>query len=244
MQRSNKAKYVILGMLLMAMFSSIINPALASATYRQITVMYDNIKVVANGKLIEKDGAGNAVTPFMVGGVTYVPARVLGEAFCNGVTSWDAETNTLYLGPKVLPQTKLTDLTPLRTGGSNLRSRSEARDDTNTFRNDCLTTTMQNYNPESTVDYSLSKAFTRISGVFFLSYGSRQTTRDVQLRMWGDGRLLYTSGVLTGSTMLGGGNPIHFDVNVSGVDELKIAVFEVNGRTEGATVGFSATLHQ
>ena len=84
----------------MALVSQSILPAIAAARTQQITVTYDSIKVYANGKLMEKDGAGNPIQePFMLGGVTMVPARVLGEAAFGGVTSWDETTKTLYLGP-------------------------------------------------------------------------------------------------------------------------------------------------
>ena len=103
MQRSAKARYTLLGMLLMFVISYAIVPAIGAVTYKQINVLYDDIKVIANGKLIDQSAAGIPINPFMLGGITYIPARAVGEALCDGVTSWDESTKTLYLGPRPAP---------------------------------------------------------------------------------------------------------------------------------------------
>lgn len=56
---------------------------------KSITVHYDNIKILLNGKEIEtKDANGNDVEPFSYNGTIYVPIRGVSEAFDKYV-SWD-----------------------------------------------------------------------------------------------------------------------------------------------------------
>lgn len=56
---------------------------------KSITVYYDNIKVLLNGKEIElKDANGNNVQAFILDDTTYVPIRAVGEAF-NKIVDWN-----------------------------------------------------------------------------------------------------------------------------------------------------------
>lgn len=95
-----KVRYILFGMALMLLLSNVIIPAFAGSFTTQITVLYDDIRVVCNGVQIDMDGAGNPVKPFMLNGATYLPARVIGEALNGGSTYWEADSHTLYLGPK------------------------------------------------------------------------------------------------------------------------------------------------
>lgn len=68
-------------------------------------------------------------------------------------------------------------------------------------------------------DYLLSKKYSRISGKFALSYYSNSTDYKATLNLYGDNKLLYTSPELTKGIL-----PIDFDVNISGVEKLKIEI--------------------
>ncbi len=72
-------------------------------TYRtQIDAVYNDIKIVVNGKQITpKDVDGNTVDPFISNGTTYLPVRAISNALEQAV-DWDGETNTVYIGGKNL----------------------------------------------------------------------------------------------------------------------------------------------
>ena len=62
-----------------------------------ITVCYDNIKILLNGREIDaKDVNGNDAEPFIYNGTTYVPIRAVSEA-CNKIVKWDADSKQVRI---------------------------------------------------------------------------------------------------------------------------------------------------
>lgn len=68
---------------------------------RKIDVVYNNIKLVVDGKPVAfgKDSAGKQIEPFIHNGTTYLPVRAVGEALGKKV-DWDGKTQTVYVGEK------------------------------------------------------------------------------------------------------------------------------------------------
>ncbi len=65
-----------------------------------ISVVYDNIQVYMDGKLVDlKDANGNKVEPFIYNGTTYLPVRAISQAMGKDV-SWDGVEKVAYLGSK------------------------------------------------------------------------------------------------------------------------------------------------
>lgn len=91
-----KSKF-ILALVLMLVFSTVV----FAARKVNITVTYDNIKVVVDGKEVQfgKDTKGNQIEPFIYNGTTYLPLRAVGEALGKEV-KWDSNTNTAFLNDK------------------------------------------------------------------------------------------------------------------------------------------------
>ena len=108
----NRIQGVVVGFLAALILGSLIVPAIAAANYRQITALYDDIKVVVNGEMLDKTDLAYR-EPFMVGGVTMVPARIIGAMMFDGVTSWDENTKTLTLGPKAIDTSRTYKLSEL-----------------------------------------------------------------------------------------------------------------------------------
>ena len=128
---------MVIGALVTFVLGSLIFPAIAAANYRQIAALYDDIKVVVNGELLDKNDLAYR-EPFMVG----------------GVTSWDDATKTLYLGSINANRTyKLSELEHSYLGGT-LRYADEARDSTDTFRKDCLMCDARTWIWNQYVDYT------------------------------------------------------------------------------------------
>ena len=101
MKKSSKARYIILGMLIMAIISSTAIPAFASTTLKQLNAYFRGIKIVVDGELMNPiDANGKAIEPFIVDGTIYMPLKTIGEAF-NKPLEWDGDTNTVYIGGRV-----------------------------------------------------------------------------------------------------------------------------------------------
>ena len=92
------AKSFIAGVVVTAIILSA-GTAIAS-TQRNITVIFDNIRLVVNGQPVTpRDAQGNIVEPFIFEGSTYLPVRAVGEALGMPV-SWDGVTRTVYVGTR------------------------------------------------------------------------------------------------------------------------------------------------
>lgn len=69
----------------------------ASTDAVQTVLQYRDIKITLNGNpVVPRDGYGNAVEPFTIDGVTYLPVRAFADALGLGV-DWDEATNTIVL---------------------------------------------------------------------------------------------------------------------------------------------------
>ena len=72
-------------------------PTFAEPVNRQITAVYNGIKIYVNGEKIDpKDANGNVVQPFVYDGTTYLPVRAIAEAVGYDV-NYDATTLTVNL---------------------------------------------------------------------------------------------------------------------------------------------------
>ena len=107
MKNSEKGKYVAMGMAISATVMGTVVPVIAKSTQENITAIYKNIKVVADGIPVElgKD------EPFIYNGTTYLPVRAVGETIGKKVT-WDGNSNTVYLGEVPGDKEYLVDICP------------------------------------------------------------------------------------------------------------------------------------
>lgn len=84
-------KGFFLGIIFTLIIMILTGTVFATVTGTNISVHYDNIKILLNGKEIEvKDANGYNVEPFNYNGTIYVPIRGLSEAF-NKIVDWDAD---------------------------------------------------------------------------------------------------------------------------------------------------------
>ncbi len=98
MINKDKLKGFIAGVCVTLVISS--GAVFADSISKSVTAVYNNIKIVIDGKEITpKDANGNTVEPFIIDGTTYLPVRAIGEAFGKEVT-WDGSSNTVYIGKK------------------------------------------------------------------------------------------------------------------------------------------------
>ncbi len=98
MFNKDKIKGFISGVCVALVISS--GAVFADSISKTVTAVYNNIKIVIDGKEITpKDANGTTVEPFIIDGTTYLPVRAVSEALGKEV-SWDGNTNTVYIGEK------------------------------------------------------------------------------------------------------------------------------------------------
>ena len=91
------ARNIILGMAIMALVFTAVLTVSAQARTRQATLNFNDIRITLDGaEIIPVDAQGNAVEPFIIDGVTYLPVRGIANALGLGV-DWDGDTNTVIL---------------------------------------------------------------------------------------------------------------------------------------------------
>lgn len=91
-----KCKAKIIGLVLVITLL-VTTTVFATVGGRTAELLYDNIKILLNGKaLTPTDANGNAVEPFTIDGTTYLPVRAVASALGLNV-SWDDVNKTVVL---------------------------------------------------------------------------------------------------------------------------------------------------
>ena len=96
-----KKKVIIYVLLVTILVVGIAGTAVARTARQTIEVVYNNIKVVVDGRQADlKDAAGNAVEPFIYNGTVYLPLRACVNAITGGSVEvgWDPGTATVTIG--------------------------------------------------------------------------------------------------------------------------------------------------
>ena len=224
MRKFEKFRYLILGMALMLLVSTILSPALAATGSKQLTVSYRDIKIVLDGELITpKDATGAVVEPFVSNGTTYLPVRALCEAIGKPV-EWDGATSTVYVGKRPGTVQYMTDIVPaysvraddcykeysaLKSGGVDKFTMAGV-----TYTNGF--TFVVNY-PQWAV-YNLNGEYTSLTTTLCHVDGSPSSVHPPVLRIFFDG-VLKEEHILTSDMA-----PKRLELNVAGVNQLKIEV--------------------
>lgn len=186
----------------------------------------ESIKLIVNGKAINSD-----VPPQVINGRTMVPARFLAEAL-GATVIWDDSQNAVIVTSQVTKNT--SNNTILNTNGIDLTSLDYigTNEVDNLFFNSWEgsgTTTgsftlagkkykkgigFDYYCTEPYIAYNLNKSYTRLTGYF----GADDSAKSWQkMTIYGDGRIIFES-----SKIETGGVPDYLDVDVTGVNQLKI----------------------
>lgn len=104
-----RMKDVCLGATVAALVMGAAPAAYAKVANMDIPVMFNNIKIVVDGKELKTDKE-----PFIYEGTTYLPVRAVGEAVGKNVT-WDAASKTVILGETEQKETEKEPEQPKET---------------------------------------------------------------------------------------------------------------------------------
>ena len=229
---------LIAGMLIGAMLTS--GVVFAKQASETINVVYDNIKILIDGKEYQPtDANGNVVEPFIYNGTTYLPVRAIATAFDKEV-DWEAQTSTVTLGSKnydwldqmgyvdydfstryntvsiVSNDTKMSDGNKYDRGLLfNLSDRSIGQESGTIELEDGA------YVCYESLSYLLNQGYINFEGV--LSVLDDYNYRTALLKVYGDNDLLYTSPIIAD-----GMKSTSFKINVEDVKILKLYVEVIN----------------
>ena len=199
---------------------------------RTIEVTVGNVRTTLFGQeFVVRNDQGVIIEPFTYNGVVYVPVDTIIHAMGENV-QWNESTGTLNFGAAYIghtapaAQTTVTTLfnSPYAEVGNAAWFVAWGDTDSNVVR---LMTNRNSWSRAETrsnfVVYNLDGALnTTFAGTIL-----QPTSNSIEMiyRIYGNGRLLYTSPIMRNNT-----EPTPFEVDVSGVQELRIEVDVTNLR--------------
>lgn len=246
MMRNFSFRSFISGMVVMVLLSATILPAFG-ATTKNIQVLYGGIKIYINDSLFTpKDGNGNIVEPLVYNGRTYLPVRAISEALGEPV-AWEGKTSSVYIGnhSSTVPSATSANLMDMnyfyREGEQGPRwdvnwdsirkvYTTGIKDNVGNMYYDGFAFT--NWCSSGFYVYNIDQKYKAFKGIIALTEADKDTSYLLMVKIYGDNKLLYTS-----PRMTKGSYPVKFDVNVTGVNQLKIEKVSDNHRSTGILSG-------
>ncbi|NLV88793.1 MAG: copper amine oxidase [Tissierellia bacterium] len=216
MKGKEKIKYLVLGMIIMAVLSTMVVPAMAEMVQKQITILTGVNIYVDDVKLNPVDVNGRPVEVFIYNGTTYLPVRAVAEAVEKAV-SWDGKTRSVFIGKhdSEEPAVMLHELDYFDSGGGTFKTYTDVKDNLgNTYDYGMEINARNGWRT-----YFINGKYSKMKGRYILNYDYRSTKIENRFKVYGDGKLLYSSPVMTG-----GVHPIDFEIDLAGVLELKIEI--------------------
>ena len=125
----------------------------------------------------------------------------------------DTELEALKLEYLVKAPINLLDIDYLNNDDLYIRT-SSIKDNLGNVHDGAITT---GWSGVSYIVFKIDRKYSTLQGLAYLTYGSRSTTRESDIKIYGDDVLLYTSPRFTG-----GVEPEAFSINIMGVDKLRI----------------------
>lgn len=180
-----KNKKIVSTLAIMLILSTVV---IASSRIANIKVVYDNIKIVVDGKEVNfgLDSEGKKIEPFIYNGTTYLPVRAVGEAVGKEV-SWDQSSKTVFLGSAAVNN----NFTQVNIEEKDLINTLDAFNKTShvyvykSGKNKGIE--LQLYNKtETNINYNLEGKYTNISCLV----GVEEAYKKGSLKFIGDGRML------------------------------------------------------
>lgn len=180
-----KNKKIVSTLAIILILSTVV---IASSRVANIKVVYDNIKIVVDGKEVHfgSDSEGKKIEPFIYNGTTYLPVRAVGEAVGKEV-SWDQSSKTVFLGSAAVNN----NFTQVNTEEKDLVNTLNAFNETSRVhvyksgKNKGIELNLWD-DTDSHVNYNLDGKYTNISCLV----GVENASKKGYLKFIGDGRML------------------------------------------------------
>lgn len=217
----------VFGIIISLVIVFAITPAFALSGAKTMTIYYNNIKLLIDGKeFTPKDPNGNVVEPFTFNGTTYVPLRAVAEAFGKDV-GWDSVTATVTIGGKsftyldslsIYSQTNTTDESFIKSVGEMSRGKEKYKRGVRIFA-DANEDILDKGDVEvNTYSYLINKEYKTFFSYLYIDRDAGDFRPSI-LKVFGDNNLLYTSPPLTGDS-----TTYEIEADVSNVNVLTIEI--------------------
>ena len=215
MHTINKLKYMMLGAIitLMLMVATKTNAALTAKTIQ----VFSGVTIYVNDALyVPRDANGNIVEAFIYEGTTYLPARAISDAVGRQIR-WDGETQSVFIGYSA-PVLLFKDAQHLVVSSENDSMRVAVRemDNRNTYHYDVVTGRIGR-------TLRIGGQYNRMKGIFYLTQARGDASNISRIEIFGDDRLLYSAALNSGA------DPIPFEVDVSGINNLRVLHYTEDG---------------
>lgn len=180
-----------------------------------VPVAAQNIDVMRGVKIFVDDMQLSGAEGFIYNGTTYLPVRQISDAVGKAVT-WDGKTKSVYIGKHESsePAVMLKDLDCFTSSGGGFSNYKSVKDNLGNTYHDAIRLGLRGNESE---EYKINGRYSKIKGKLVLDFDDRSTKHSSWIKIYGDGRLLYTSPDVTG-----GIEPVDIDVDLTGVLTLKI----------------------
>ncbi|MBQ7264608.1 MAG: NPCBM/NEW2 domain-containing protein [Firmicutes bacterium] len=205
-------KNLVLGMLIGGTAVGAI-PTVAKDARDYIEVTYRNIKIYADGNLV--DTTGNEA--FIYNGTTYLPVRAVGNAF-NKAIDWDGANSSVYIGKRPTtvgtPTVLIENLDYFTKDGMfSFRGLSDSgKDNVGDIHSSGVST-----DDQGKIQYLVNAQYRRIKGTVGTCFSERDDSDVAIFKIYGDGKLLFSSRPITAGNV-----PESFDVDITGVISLTL----------------------
>lgn len=203
---------------------------------RNIDIYYRNIRLMIDGaEYVPTNANGEVVEPFVSNGTTYLPVRAVANAFGKDV-KWDSENSIVYIGKegRMEPDNRLDNLQYMNYWEDDSCHRLERINGTVTdYNGNIYTNGMLAYfgywgDSAMSFEYPLNGQYERLTGTVVLPKIVSTTTTsedechtsetDVTISDE-NGNVLFDGKGITASM------PFKFDLNVKGLNSIKIYIF-------------------
>ena len=179
-----------------------------------VPAVAQNIDVMRGVKIFVDDKQLYGAEGFIYDGTTYLPVRKISEALDKPV-AWDGKTKSVYIGKheSSTPAMMLADMDYFYKEGYSFERASSAKDNMGNSYYDVI----KLGRGDGFEEYIINGRYEKIKGRLILGYEDKSKKGRTWVKIYGDGRLLYTSPEFTG-----GVEPVDFEVDLTGVLRLKI----------------------
>ena len=226
--KKEKFKGFILGIITSVIIGSTFLTVGAESLVKNIPVSIGEIKIYMDGNIQKPvDANGNTVEPMIYNGSTYLPVRALTGMLTDKEVNWDQKSMSVYIGKKpVADSTPLNELKSYDSGGGvEMKTGKDAifknLDETITPFNSIRGEEFGLYQHPHYIIYKLDSNYSCINGKYIIPRISLGYEASLKMEF-------YTVDKDNNETLLksyeanAGEEPLDIEVNVVGVDYLKI----------------------
>ena len=228
---------LIAGVLIGAMLTSGI--VFAKQASETINVIYDNIKILIDGKEYQPtDANGDVVEPFIYNGTTYLPVRAIANAFDKEV-DWEAKTSTVTLGSKNydwLDQMGYVNYETTGTANSFSAIPNSTKTSDGKVQNRGIQFYLNDHDASRETEDGSSECYQSISYLLNNNYkdfvgsfsyiNNSNRSMPSKIIIYGDGKVIYNSPNLSY-----GMQTTNFNINVENIKLIEIKVQYINSKS-------------